>query len=221
MYTLRRMCKRFYLKIKYRKFCIKLGCNSNIGINSKFGGMNVIGCDTTFSGDMGYGSYVGEGAYLAGVKIGKFCSIAKDVCCVTGVHPTGTFVSTSPCFFSLRKQNGETFVSEQKFQEEKYAGEGYYSIIGNDVWIGQGARIMSGVAVGDGAIIAAGAVVTKDVMPYSIVGGIPAKEIKKRFSDEEIKFLCEFKWWDKPVEWIEKHACLFDDINKFMEVCHE
>lgn len=73
-------------------------------------------------------------------------------------------------------------------------------VIGNDVWIGYEAVILSGVTIGDGAIIGARAVVTKDVPPYTIVGGVPAKPIRKRFSDEDTAQLLELKWWDWPVE---------------------
>ena len=80
------------------------------------------------------------------------------------------------------------------------------TIIGNDVWIGYGATIMPGVTVGDGAIIATKSVVTKDVEPYAIVGGNPAKEIKKRFSEEEITNLLEIQWWDWPIEKITENV---------------
>lgn len=73
-------------------------------------------------------------------------------------------------------------------------------VIGNDVWIGYEAVIMAGVTIGDGAIIGARAVVTKDVPPYTIVGGVPAKQIRKRFSDETISELLKVKWWDWPIE---------------------
>ena len=78
--------------------------------------------------------------------------------------------------------------------------------IGNDVWIGYKAMIMAGVTIGDGAIIAARSVVTKDVAPYSIVGGNPAKEIKKRFSKEQIDKLLALKWWDWDIEKIIKNV---------------
>jgi len=74
------------------------------------------------------------------------------------------------------------------------------TVVGNDVWIGYGATIMPGVTIGDGSIIATKSVVTKDVEPYSIVGGNPAKQIRKRFSEEQIKKLLDLKWWDWPVE---------------------
>ncbi|MBU9735538.1 CatB-related O-acetyltransferase [Lachnospiraceae bacterium ASD5720] len=86
-------------------------------------------------------------------------------------------------------------------------------IIGNDVWIGDGAQIIGGHKIGDGAIVAAGAVVTKDVLPYSIVGGVPAKIIRFRFEKDDINYLMQLKWWDKDREWIEKHAAYFENIK--------
>ena len=81
--------------------------------------------------------------------------------------------------------------------------------IGNDVWIGNNVTILSGVDIGDGAVIAAVAVVTKDVPPFAIVGGVPAKILKYRFSDELIKELEQLKWWDKGIDWVEKHKDIF------------
>ena len=78
-------------------------------------------------------------------------------------------------------------------------------IIGNDVWIGYEAVILSGVTIGDGAIVGTRAVVTKDVPSYTIVGGVPAKPIRKRFSDDDIAALLKMKWWDWPVEQIQSH----------------
>lgn len=118
--------------------------------------------------------------------IGSFCSLAQYVMIGPGEHPVD-YLSSSPCFYmdifgwKNRKCNFNS-------------GEPCH--IGNDVWIGHGAFIKAGVNIGDGAIIAAGAVVTKDVPPYAIVGGVPAKIIRKRFSEEQIKDLLELKWWD-------------------------
>ncbi|MCL4154773.1 UNVERIFIED_CONTAM: hypothetical protein GTU68_004383 [Idotea baltica] len=79
-------------------------------------------------------------------------------------------------------------------------------IIGNDVWIGYNATIMAGITIGDGAIIATNATVVKDVAPYTIVGGNPAREIRKRFSDKEIEKLLDLKWWDRDINWITEHV---------------
>ena len=94
-------------------------------------------------------------------------------------------------------------------------------VIGNDVWIGQDCKIMSGVNIGTGAVIAAGSVVSKDVEPYSIVGGIPAKSIRKRFDEDTIEKLLKIEWWNWSDEKIEEYQNLLfsRDINKFIEAC--
>ena len=89
------------------------------------------------------------------------------------------------------------------------------TVIGNDVWIGQNAVILPGVTIGRHCVVAAGAVVTKDVPPYAIVGGIPARIIRYRFSDEQIARLEESKWWEKNDEWLQQHAHAFCDIDQF------
>lgn len=86
-------------------------------------------------------------------------------------------------------------------------------VVGNDVWIGYEAVILSGVTIGDGAVIGARAVVTKDVPPYTIVGGVPAKPIKKRFSDESIKKLQSIRWWDWPKEKIAENITAIQSGN--------
>ena len=92
-------------------------------------------------------------------------------------------------------------------------------IIGNDVWIGAKSTIMSGVKIGHGAIVAAGAVVTKDVQPYSVVGGNPAKHIKFRFDERQIEKLLEINWWDWEESKIKEEGMLLwsADINHFIE----
>jgi acetyltransferase-like isoleucine patch superfamily enzyme len=93
-------------------------------------------------------------------------------------------------------------------------------VIGNDVWLGYGSMIMSGVGIGDGAVIAAGAVVTRDVEPYSIVAGNPARLIKKRFDEETIDKLLKIKWWDWPVEKINNNLNLIYniDVSKMLSI---
>lgn len=83
--------------------------------------------------------------------------------------------------------------------------------IGSDVWIGRGARVMLGVTIGDGAVVAAYSVVTRDVRPYAIVGGLPANERKRRFTDEQIEALLEIAWWDRPMERIIGSVSIFCD----------
>lgn len=127
--------------------------------------------------------------------IGKFCSIACGAKFLfNSANHTLTSLSTYtfPLFF-------EEWELEKKNVAKAWDNKGNI-IIGNDVWIGYDAIILSGVTIGDGAIIGARAVVTKDVPPYTIVGGIPAKAIRKRFDEKTIKSLLNLKWWDWPEE---------------------
>lgn len=138
--------------------------------------------------------------------IGKFCMIASDVKFImNGANHLVDAVSTYP--FAIF---GEDWAGAMDNKTYPHKGD---IVIGNDVWIGYNATIMAGVQIGDGAIIATNATVTKDVPPYTIVGGNPAKEIKKRFSDEEIATLLELKWWDWDLEKITAHLGFLTDKN--------
>lgn len=165
---------------------------------------------------MGLGTYVGQNSSVHG-RVGRYCSVAEDVRVVLGRHPTHEFVSTHPAFFSTRKQNGMSFVSKDKFDEHRFAADAFPVVIGNDVWIGTGAMLLEGVHVSDGAVIGAGAVVTKDVPPYAVVAGNPARVVRYRFSQEQIDFLLSFRWWERPKEFIAEHAALFESITALME----
>ena len=131
--------------------------------------------------------------------IGKFCMIASDVTFImNGANHLSKSLSSYP--FAVF-QNGW----EKAMDGKSYPSKGD-TIIGNDVWIGYRATIMPGITIGDGAIIASNATVTRDVAPYTIVGGNPAQVIKKRFSDERIEQLLEAKWWDWEIEKITQHV---------------
>ena len=132
--------------------------------------------------------------------IGKFCSIACGAKFLfTSANHTQASLSTYP-FPIFFKEWGLGVQNITSAWDNK--GD---IIIGNDVWIGYEAVILSGVTIGDGAIIGTRAVVTKDVPPYTIAGGVPAKTIRKRFSDNDIDALLKMKWWDWPVEQIQSH----------------
>ena len=146
---------------------------------------------------LGAYSYIAEGANANRVNLGRFCSIGPSFKTGFGNHPT-TFVSTHPVFYSTRKQCGITFTDKSCFDEDQT------TYIGHDVWIGSKAQVMQGVTIGTGAVIGAGAIVTKNVEPYTIVGGVPAKPIRKRFDDESIALLMEWRWWELPIQELDK-----------------
>lgn len=199
-----------YIRYKVKKRHVFFEKNVNVSRSSSFEGYNKLAEKSVFDGHMGYGSYMGSNCFIK-ANIGKYTCISSNVISVIGKHPTKEWVSLHPAFFSDRKQCGMTYVKENRFNEFTET-----TIIGNDVWIGHSALILEGVKIGDGAIVGAGAVVTKDVPPYSIVVGVPAKVIKYRFSENEIAKLSELKWWDQSVEWIKENVDKFCDIRNFM-----
>ncbi len=211
-----KIAKYPFLKRKYGR-SVKFDYSVEIGINSKFEGMNFIDKNSYFAGEMGFGSYLARESCLV-AKIGRYTSIGSFVKCNNGVHPYTKFVSTSPVFYSESKQKlGGSFTNIQFFEERRYADieKKFHVIIGNDSWIGDGVFFAGGVTVGDGAVVLAHAVVTKDVQPYTIVGGIPAKIIQHRFEEKTIQFLLEFKWWNKDEFWLRENLHLMHDIDEF------
>ncbi|WP_299835785.1 CatB-related O-acetyltransferase [uncultured Tenacibaculum sp.] len=125
--------------------------------------------------------------------IGKFCMIASGVSFImNGANHLTDAISTYP--FAIFGNGWE-----KAMEGKSYPNKGGI-VIGNDVWIGHNATIMAGVTIGDGAIIATNSTIVKDVPPYTIVGGNPGKEIKKRFDEETINKLLALKWWDWPIE---------------------
>lgn len=189
--------------------------------HSTFEGGNAVSkFSKIYSSYVGFASYIASYSKLFNCKIGKFCSIGQYTQIVFGEHPTSKFVSTYPAFYSVTPSTNISFVENNRFEEYSYIDneKKYFVEIGNDVWIGYGALILSGVHIGDGSIVAAGAVVVNDVPPYSIVGGVPAKVIKYRFDESDINFLQELKWWNRDLSWIHEYADYFDDIKRLRAV---
>jgi len=150
-------------------------------------------------------SYVGHDSNILCATIGKFCSISRHVSVGLSPHPSN-WISTSPLFFKSHNATGFKWIEKDVYDDTPAP-----ILIGNDVWIGMNAAITGGVKVGNGAIIAAHSVVTKDIPPYAIVGGVPAKIIRYRFDESIINKLEELCWWDLPP------SVLKDNIKSFQK----
>ena len=169
---------------------------------------------------------IGKNSYFVGnpkgdvedVSVGNYTQIAEGVRFIDrDDHPSIQYpnlVSNYP--FSTKKQ-----VAGYPRQNLRHASGEIKVIVGNDVWIGKDAKILSGIRIGDGAIIGMEAVVAKDVEPYSVVVGNPAREIRKRFGDEIIETLLEIKWWNWNDDTVRERMDDFKDIKKFVEKYYE
>ena len=165
-------------------------------------------------GEFTYGTpIIAKWVNSAKLKIGKFCSIAPQVNIMLGGNHRPDWVTTYP--FS-------------DFRQFRKWGNGHPAtkgdvIIENDVWIGMGATILSGVKISNGAVIGANAVVSKSVEPYAIVVGNPSRVVKKRFTDEQIRKLLEIKWWDWTYEKISQnmHLMLTTNIDDFISAHYQ
>lgn len=207
------------VKIKYRLFShVRFDGHTFISYDSVFEGNNSVGLGSRLrSVVMGLGTYVSDYCDLYATRIGRFTCIGPRVSTVNGNHPLD-FVSVHPAFFRKDGINGLSFADEQKFNEFKYLDQDKkVSVdIGNDVWIGADVRIMEGVQIGDGAVIAAGSLITRNVPPYEIWMGTPAKKSRDRLSDEIKDKMLKIKWWNSPVAELTKMSSKFDSVDSFL-----
>lgn len=168
--------------------------------------------------EMGAYSYCGNNTDMENAKIGSFTSVSDNCRIGLGSH-TIDCVSTCPVFTQVINGTQTSWI-----EKDCHAAQDKDAIVGNDVWIGSRVLVAGGVTIGDGAVVASGAVVVKDVPPYAIVGGVPAKLIRYRFSDEIIAKLLELKWWTLPesvlkdnIEFFQKEHFTVDDIDNFIK----
>jgi acetyltransferase-like isoleucine patch superfamily enzyme len=200
-----------YLDYAVHAFTIKQGVRLFYmakAVNTTFEEYIAVGRETVLINcQVGGFTYFGPHCRFNNTTVGRFCSIAADVKCGLGQHPTNA-ISTHPIFYKHTVRPVSITLAERDLYEE------FEPIhIGHDVWIGENVIIMDGVTVGNGAILAAGSVVTKDVAPYAIVGGVPVRVIRKRFSEEQIAFLEDFQWWNKDLSWLRSHKHLWYDVE--------
>lgn len=166
-------------------------------------------------------SYIGNDTDVEYADIGKFCSIADHCRIGMGSHNLN-LLSTSPIF--TEAING---TKSQWLDHDVNAAEDKMAVLGNDVWVGSHVLINGGITVGHGAVIGAGAVVVKDVPPYAIVGGVPAKIIRYRFSPEVIERLLQLEWWSLDTDTLKQNIGFFqkenisiDDVDEFVKIVH-
>lgn len=157
---------------------------------------------------MGRYTYINNYAQVTRTTIGSFTSIGPHCVIGLGGHPSRDYVSTSPalCYKGA-------FLPESIYHED------LHTVIGNDVWVGANVTIVPGVKIGDGAIIGANALVNKDVEPYQVVGGVPARLIRMRFAQGDIDWLLAVKWWAQDDEWLKEHGKDFCSVLSLRESC--
>lgn len=193
----------YYISKLIKKLYIPAIKNSRIDQRSKVcSGSHVV--NTV----LGKYSYIGNNCTIIHTEIGNYCSIA-DNCIIGGASHPIDWVSTSPIFHSGKNVLRKNF-SNHKYNPYKK------TIIENDVWIGNNCLIKSGVKISSGAIVGMGSIVTKDIGPYEIWAGVPARFIRKRFNDDVIEELLKTKWWDWEEKEIENFAQYFNDVNEFI-----
>jgi len=214
---IRHLLLYIYHKRKNRKL-VKFWYSSEFSYRCKFEGMNMIGRHANFFGSLGYGTEIGDGCFLSAI-VGRFTSVGSRCKYTNATHPMKEpFVTTSSLFYStngIKSPTGKTFAEEQMFEEFKFYDKSKEIVnnIGSDVWIGLDVNLIGGVSIGDGAVVLSRAVVTKDVPPYAIVGGIPARIIGYRYDNDTIDFLLKTKWWNNTPDWFKDNWRLMCDID--------
>jgi acetyltransferase-like isoleucine patch superfamily enzyme len=199
------------LSYLWAKLCKKIVGSAIKDCRTDVGAKIEAGCSAVNS-TFGRYSFCGYSCTIVNCDVGAFCSISNDVVIGGARHPM-EWVSMSPVFSSRRDSVKKKFAKHDK-------GDTLRTVIGNDVWIGEKALIKAGVRVGDGAVVGMGSVVTKDVPPYAIVAGCPARMIKMRFDDEIIGKLLKIRWWEFEEERLHrygKHVTCPEDFIREVE----
>lgn len=215
------ICENVAINIKCVVSGIPCNCIVQLSvkvISSKIEGRVKIDANTKIrNSEIGFGSFVAGNSNIVRCKIGKYSLVGFNS--LIGAHPIHNIASIHPALYSTKGQYGYTYVKKDNFDEYKDADDnGYAIVIGNDVWATGDIKIIQGITIGDGAVVMSAAVVTKNVPPYAIVAGIPAKIIGYRFSEGDIGFLLKLCWWDRGEEWIKAHAEYFSSVENLKKV---
>lgn len=156
------------------------------------------------SGSVGRYAFINSDTVIFGAKIGRYCSFGRSCQVGCAEHRVDTLTTSLVGFSPNWFPDDPVMTALDRRMPSWHSKRTGTTVIGNDVWIGAGAIILRGVTIGDGAVVGAGSVVTKDVPPYAIVGGVPAKPIRYRFPPEMIEQLLASRWWDLPPEEVAK-----------------
>lgn len=188
--------------------------SSQVEYSTISGKARVWGHCKVFHSTMGDYSYVGRNSRIIHADIGKFCSIAGETKIGMGTH-TLDKISTSPIFTESKNGTKHSWVKVSAVNPFKRV------VVGNDVWIGVRTMVMGGVKIGDGAVIGAGSIVTKDIPPYAVAAGVPAKLIRYRFPQEQIDALLAHPWWNLPEDKLKERIKLFQNSENIDEIINE
>ena len=199
---------------------VQFGSGVKLSRNCFFQGFNYVGDQTEVGfSSLGTASYIANNSKILYAKIGKFCSIGDNVRTYLGRHPVNEMISSHPVFYNKLNPTTLNFCTDLDFEQHKFVCDNYVVNIGNDVWIGSNVLIMDGISIGDGAIIAAGSVITKDVLQFEVVGGVPAKHIKFRFGLKSQEIILKSNWWNWDLKEIDAKKEDFIDVDRFIENC--
>jgi carbonic anhydrase/acetyltransferase-like protein (isoleucine patch superfamily) len=195
-------------RLRPRGARVGFGPGARIDTVAEFTGPATLGAGASVFGcRVGRWTYFGDHSLSIYSEIGSFCSVAPHAIIGGGRHPTGGVVTTSPLFYGSIHNPWGTFPGAVNRDEELPRTH-----VGSDVWIGYNAVILPGVRVGDGAIVGAGAVVTRDVEPYAVVAGVPARPLRRRFPADEVNWLLAHRWWDWPDDRLKKLRPQFSSV---------
>jgi acetyltransferase-like isoleucine patch superfamily enzyme len=173
--------------------------------------VKLVGCQ------VGRGSYISGDCRLSAVRFGRFCSVGAQLHVADGRHPTRDWASSHPAFFSTRAQAGFTFADTDIYEELRRLRGNWALDVGHDVWFGDRVTALAGLSIGTGAVVGTGSVVTHDVEAYTIVAGVPAREVGRRCSKAEAGELLQTAWWERDAQWLRSHWREFRTVGSLLQ----